>query len=33
MADIHGFMKYDCKENQKISPIKESLILVNLHFI
>ena len=22
MADIHGFMKYDCKENQKISPIK-----------
>ena len=22
MADIHGFMKYDRKENQKISPIK-----------
>ena len=22
MADINGFMKYDRKENQKISPIK-----------
>lgn len=33
MADIHGFMKYDRKENQKISPIKRVVDLLNLHFI